>query len=99
MVWSMLTPETSPETCHRKVDDWPIWILVGSAVNCAITGAAAVLAGGGGGGVAVVFPALGRGGAGATGEFFLWQPDTHSASEIARPIERIWNRLNMNLVS
>ena len=79
MVWSMATLVASPVTCHRRVDDWPIRIEVGSVVNCAITGAAGfttsalsgAVAGSGGGG-------------GGIGAFLLPHPAANTASEIAR---------------
>ena len=98
MVWSMLTPETSPVTCQRKVEDCPISMLVGSAENCVMTGAEEVAAAGGG--VVAPVPAFeGGGGGGGAGGCFLPQPAANNMKETARHMAEIWDRLNMKLLS
>jgi hypothetical protein len=78
------------ETDHRKVADWPRSIELGSAVNCAITGAAA-----GGGGVGVDVDAEGGGGGAGGGVFFL-HPTANKASRTPIPTKLICLFLNMN---
>jgi hypothetical protein len=59
-------------TIHRSVEDWPRWIVLGSATNCWIVGAF----GGGGAG----FSGGGGGGGGGGGAFFL-QPATNNTND------------------
>jgi hypothetical protein len=102
MVWSMLTLETSPVTCQRKVDDWPIRIDVGSAENCATTGAA----------VAAPVPPVPPvgvvpegvvlatgGGGGGTGACFFPHPTAKLVSKTARQMAGILNLSNMKMAS
>ncbi len=86
----METLVTLPVTSQRRVDDWPRWMELGSAVNCAIVGAGG--GGGGGGGC------TGGGGGGGGGTFFL-HPPANIASETARQITVIFRLLNMNIAS
>jgi hypothetical protein len=65
--------------------------VLGSAVNCATTGAL-----GAGGGVTGVTG--GGGGGGGAGTFFV-QPSANSAIEIARQTTVIFRLLNMNIAS
>jgi hypothetical protein len=86
----METLVTSPETSQRKVEDWPRWIVLGSAENEATVGAAAA----GGGGAS----GFGAGGGGGGGAFFL-QPAANIASISARATQLIFRLLNMNFIS
>jgi hypothetical protein len=86
----MDTLVTSPETSQRNVEDWPRWIVLGSAVNEATVGAAGL-----GGGGASGFAAGGGGGGGA---FFL-HPAANIASTIASATQLIFRLLNMNYAS
>jgi hypothetical protein len=65
--------------------------VVGSALNCATTGAAGAAGAGAGAGA-------GGGGGGGAGTFFL-QPAANSASEAVRQMTVIFRLLNMNIVS
>src|SRR5271157_5088176 len=94
MVWSMVTPLASPVTCQRKVDDWPIRMEVGSAVNWAITGAAGLA--GGATGVGVSTAGVGGGGSGA---FLLPQPAANAANRMAMEMAGIERLSNMNIAS
>jgi hypothetical protein len=89
----------SPVTCQRKVDDWPIRMEVGSAENCATTGAAAA----GAGATGVEPPPFGAGaaigGGGAMGALLLLQPAANTVSEIARQMAGILCLSNMNIAS
>jgi hypothetical protein len=85
----MLMLVVSPETAHRRVEDCPRWMEVGSAENCEIDGATGFTIGGGGGG---------GGGAGGAGAFFL-HPAANSASRMANHIKLIFRLLNMNYAS
>lgn len=80
-----------PLTCHRSVADWPRWMVVGSAENCATVGAL-----GGGGGVTVGW--AGGGGGGGGGAFFL-HPAANIARETARQMAETFDLLNMNNAS
>jgi hypothetical protein len=82
---------TFPVTSQRRVEDWPRWMFVGSALNCATDGAE----GGGGGGGGGVTTGAGAGG-GAT--FFL-QPPAKMASDNASPITVNFRLLSMNILS
>jgi hypothetical protein len=73
-------------TSQRKVEDWPRWMLDGSAVNCETTGAA------GGGGVS--FTGAGGGGGGGGGAFFL-QPAANIINNNAIPTNVMFRLLNM----
>jgi hypothetical protein len=66
-------------------------MVVGSAANCATTGAA-------GGAGAAAGAGAGGGGGGGAGTFFL-QPSAISAIEAARQMMVIFRLLNMNIVS
>jgi len=81
---------TLPETSQRKVEDWPRWIVLGSAEKEETIGAAGF--GGGGGST------FGAGGGGGGGAFFL-QPAANIASVTARAIQVIFRLLNMNFAS
>src|SRR5208283_835185 len=78
-----------PLTSQRSVADWPRCMVLGSALNCATTGAA----GGGGAGAGA---GAGGGGGGRAGTFFL-QPAANSASEAVRQMIVIFRLLNMNI--
>jgi hypothetical protein len=87
----METLVTAPETCQRRVEDWPRCMVPGSAVNCVIPGAG----GGGGGGTGA---GAGAGGGGGGGTFFL-QPEANIASEHAKQMIVIFLLPNMNIAS
>jgi hypothetical protein len=87
--WLIETLLTLPETSQRKVDDWPRWMVLGSAEKEVIVGAA----GGGGAGAGA---GAGAGGGGGAGAFFL-QPAANKASVMARAIPVIFRLLNMNI--
>jgi hypothetical protein len=82
---------TAPVTSQRNVDDWPRWIELGSAVNCATVGAA-------GGGAAGGAAGGGGGGGGGAGTFFL-HPVAKIASANARQMTYNFRLLNMNIAS
>jgi hypothetical protein len=88
--WLIATLDTSPDTSHRKVEDCPRWIVLGSAEKEATVGAAGF---GGGGGCGA-----GAGGGGGGGAFFL-QPAANIASMTARTTQLIFRILNMNFIS
>jgi len=92
IVWSMETLVTLPVTSQRKVEDWPRWMEVGSAVNWATVGALGAGAGGG------TTTGAGGGGGGGGGAFFL-QPAANIASESAIQMTPIFRLLNMNFAS
>jgi hypothetical protein len=87
----MDTLVTLPLTSQRSVEDWPRWMEVGSALNCATVGATGFTGAGAGAGA-------GGGGGGGGGAFFL-QPAANIANESA--IQRTVNfrLLNMNIAS
>src|SRR5215475_13400209 len=91
MALSIETLVTFPLTSQRKVEDWPRWIDVGSALNCDTVGAA----GGGGAGAGA---GAGGGGGGGGGAFFL-QPAANIASESAIQMTVNFRLLNMNIAS
>jgi hypothetical protein len=80
-----------PLISQRSVADCPRWMVLGSAVNCATTGAPGADGAGAGAGA-------GGGGGGAAGTFFL-QPSANSANETARQMTVIFRLLNMNIAS
>jgi len=82
-----------PATSHRRVEDWPRWIEVGSAENCVILGAA------GAGGVGVTAVGAGAGGGGGGGGTFFLQPAAKTASITAIQMRVNFRVLNMNIVS
>jgi hypothetical protein len=89
--WLMETLETWPVTSQRNTADSPFWIELGSALNCAILGAA-----GGGGAGASTGAGGGGGGGGAT--FFL-QPSAISNIEAAKQMIETFRLLNMYIAS
>ncbi len=91
MAWSIETLVRSPDTSQRKVEDWPRWIEVGSAVNCEMVG-------GLGAGGFVVSTGWGGGGGGGGGAFFL-QPAANIASASVIQMTVIFRLLNMNNAS
>jgi hypothetical protein len=93
MVWSIETLDTSPVTSQRRVEDWPRWMAVGSAVNWETTGAGLL-----GGGAGALSTGAGGGGGGGGGAFFL-QPAANIASENAIARTVILRFLNMNIAS
>jgi hypothetical protein len=82
-----------PATSHRKVEDCPRWIEVGSAENCVIRGAA------GAGGVGVTAVGAGGGGGGGGGGTFFLPPAANSVSITAIQMSVNFRVLNMNIVS
>ena len=91
MALSIDTPVTLPLTSQRSVADWPRWMEVGSALNCATAGATGL-------GGATSAAGAGGGGGGGGGAFFL-QPAANIANDSA--IQRTVNfrLLNMNIAS
>jgi len=79
-------------TSQRKVEDWPRWMEVGSAVNWDTVGAR------GGTGLGASGAGAGGGGGGGGGAFFL-QPAANIASESAIQMTPIFRLLNMNFAS
>src|ERR1700722_16413806 len=86
----METAVAFPFTCQRSVEDWPRWMDVGSAENCATTGA-----GGAAGGGVTTGAGAGAAGGGGGGAFFL-QPAAKRASVAASVMAAILRLLNMN---
>jgi hypothetical protein len=89
MDWSIETLVASPAISQRKVEDWPRWMVLGSAVNWLTVGAL------GAGGAGVGAGCTGGGGGGGGGAVFL-HPAAHIASASAIPITVIFRLLNMN---
>lgn len=85
----METLVVSPAISQRKVEDWPRWMVLGSAVNWLTVGALGAGAGLG------VSTGCGGGGGGGGGAFFL-HPAANIASASAIPITVIFRLLNMN---
>jgi hypothetical protein len=88
---SMDTLVTLPLTSHRRVEDWPRWMEVGSALNWATVGATGFTGSGAG-------AAAGGGGGGGGGAFFL-QPAANIASDSAIQRTIHFRLLNMNYAS
>jgi len=80
-----------PVTSQRNTEDSPRWIELGSAVNCAMCGAAGGAGAGSDGGI-------GGGGGVGVGGFFL-QPEANKISAIVRQMIEIVRILNMNIAS
>src|SRR5438128_1776972 len=85
-----MATEVASLTDQRRVEDCPRSIELGSAVNCAITGA---FDGGVGGSVVTTGGGAGGGGAAATGAFFL-HPAANTTSKTLIHIVALFRLLN-----